>query len=303
MTSSSYSSTALTDRLKEFTSNSQKSRLYKLLHNPSGLLGSTYSQKTGTTRFVNAKTFFNRIMRVVPPEPISVRVWRYGIFESDVAFYLISCLRESDTFIDIGGHFGFFSMLGRELVGANGTVITFEPMPSTREILTHNLEKNAGPAKQHIIAAAAGEKTGKLNFQDFGLKGSAFATSGTARNENYNAVGTVDVNVFTVDNVVDELGLLDCKVMKIDAENAELAVVKGAVNMITTLKPHIILETGDDNDGQHLSKPVIELLFSLGYKAYEFNNWALRQHNLSETYGYQNLLLVHNSRVSDVHGI
>ena len=191
-------------------------------------------------------------------------------------------------------------MLGRELVGSRGTVVTFEPMPDTRKILAHNLGKNAASSQQHIIPAAAGSARGQLTFQDFGLTGSAFATSGTTRNDNYKSLGTVDVDVFTLDDVVEDLGLTSCRLLKIDAENAEMEVVKGGTKMISALKPNIILETGDDAYGQHLSRPVIELLLSFGYVPFEFKDWALRPHQLSEAYGYQNLLLIHNEREQEI---
>ena len=290
----------LIDCLKTATLASQKGRFYKFICNPRKFIDTECLKKNGVVRLINTKTFFNRTMRVVLPEPISVRIWRYGIFESDVAYYLLSSLRSGDTFIDIGGHFGFFSMLGRELVGPTGTVVTFEPMPKTREVLIHNLEKNAAPAKQHIVPAAAGAKKGRINFHDFGLAGSAFSTSGIVRNQSYKSIGTVDVDVFRLDDVTDDLGLKSCKLLKIDAENAEMEVVKGSAKMISALKPNIILETGDDEDGKHLSRPVIELLLSIGYQPFEFKDWTLSPHQLTEVYGYQNLLLVHKEREHEI---
>jgi len=282
----------LLDRLKSASESAQKGHFQKLLSRPMSFIKPALLKHRSKTVIIDARTFFDRKMKIVIPEPISVRIWRYSIFESDVAFYLLHSLRENDTFIDIGGHFGFFSMLACEIVGEKGHVVTFEPMPNTREILTHNLKTHAVKAKKTIIPAAAGDTPGRLTFQNFGLVGSAFATSGSVRNAGYNAQESVDVEVVTVDSIVKELNLSSCRLMKIDAENAEMQVVLGALEMLKSHRPYIILETGDDTAGEHLSKPVVEMVVALGYEAFEFENWALKPHRITESYAYQNLLLI-----------
>jgi len=237
-----------------------------------------------------ATTFFGRRMLVVLPEPVSVTVWRYGMFERDVAFYLLSTLRPGDTFIDIGGHFGFFSMLGRELVGVAGTVVTFEPMPATREILTENMQRNAAPALHYLIPSAAGSTSGRLVFKDFGLAGSAFATSGAEPSSGLQLAGMVEVEVRTVDSVVEELALASLRLIKIDAENAEFAVVQGALTTIRRLRPAIILEAGDSLEGS--TRRVVDTLLTEGYRPFEFHDWTIRPHTVVSSYGYLNLLMI-----------
>lgn len=277
--------------LQKATARSKQSKFMKLSLGPRKFTRPNKLKTTGQLAHVDAKLFYGRKMEVVLPEPISIAIWRYGVFESDVAFYLLSSLRSGDCFIDIGGHFGYFSMLAREIVGEEGIVVSFEPMPKTREILTRNLTQNAAKAHQIIVPVAAGEKAGNVKFKDFGLVGSAFATSETDRGDMASFV-EVDVEIRTIDQVVKESGLSDCRLIKIDAENAELQVVRGALSTLAAFSPRIILETGDGANGENNSAEVVALLNQHGYVAYEFNNWELVPHEMQAVYGYKNLLFI-----------
>lgn len=247
---------------------------------------------------IEARTFFNRPMKVVLPEMVSVAIWRSGFFEEDVCAYLLQVLRPGDTFIDIGGHFGFFSMLAREIVGAKGTVVTFEPMPGTRSILMENMQRNAAPAQHHLVPAAAGAAPARITFKDYGLVGSAFATSAAGRNGSLQHLGDVDVDVRTVDSVTQELGLTSLRLMKVDAENAEHEVLLGSLETIRKLRPAVILEAGDTTEGA--TRRAVDVLLAEGYEPYEFADWSLRRHVVSDSYTYQNLLMVPPEKATDM---
>jgi FkbM family methyltransferase len=274
------------------------SRLQRIARRPFRIAYPYILERLGveTPRLVD--TFFGRKMKVVLPEGISVRIWRYGVFEEDVAFYLLSVLRPGDTFLDVGTHFGFFSMLAREITGTKGTVISFEPMPSQRAILEENMARHAAPCRHHLIPAAAGARPGRVKFKDFGILGSAFATSKDGRDMRFAMRGEVDVELRTVDSVTQELGLTGLRLMKIDAENAEYDVLMGSLETIRRLRPAIILEAGDTTEGA--TKRAVDVLLSENYSANEFSDWSLKPHTVSDSYGYQNLLMVPAERIADM---
>lgn len=288
----------LLDRLKHGAELASQNRLNRLLRLHWRLIKPYALKQADVLRKELATTFFGRKMLIVLPEPVSVAIWRYGLFEQDVAFFLMSLLRPGDGFIDIGGHFGFFSMLGRELVGSMGAVVTFEPMPATREILIENMQKNAAPARHYLIPAAAGASSGKLMFKDFGLAGSAFATSSAERSTGLKFAGNVQVDVRTVDSVVEELELMSLRLMKIDAENAEYDVLQGALSTLRRLRPAIIIETEDSAVSS--SRRVVDTLLAEGYRPFEFHDWMIRPHKVTETYGYLNLLMIPTEWSDDI---
>lgn len=230
---------------------------------------------------------------MVLPEPVSVRIWRYGIFEEDVSYYLLSLLRKGDVFVDVGGHFGYFTVLAGELVGSDGTVVSFEPMPATQAILTSNVTADVFDARHHLVTAAAGQIEGKVVFKNFGLTGSAFSSSEAARSDKHGLEGEVEVEVTSIDLVVERLKLDRVRLIKIDAENAEYQVVQGALETIRRFQPALIIETGDDpEDFSSNTRRVVDLVLAQGYQAIEFADWRLRPHIVRDHYGYGNLLLI-----------
>lgn len=287
-------------RLRQGAEILHASRLQRIARRPFRIAYPYLLERLGveTPRLVD--TFFGRKMKVVLPEGISVRIWRYGVFEEDVAFYLLSVLRPDDTFMDIGTHFGFFSMLAREITGAKGTVVSFEPMPSQRAILEENMAAHAAPCAHHLIPAAAGAKAGHVKFKDFGILGSAFATSKDGRDPRFAMRGEVDVDVRTVDSVTQELGLTSLRLMKIDAENAEHEVLMGSLETIRNMRPAIILEAGDTTEGA--TRRAVDVLLAENYTAFEFSNWSLQPHTVSQRYAYQNLLMVPAEKTAEMTG-
>lgn len=281
----------LLDRLQTAERLRSRSKLGKAFRMPLRLVLPPLLKASGSTIMRRATTFFGRSQNVVLPEPVSEAIWKYGFFEEDVSFYILMCLSPGNNFIDVGGHFGFFSMLGAEVVGEDGLVVTFEPMPKTRALLQENISKRAAKCRHSLVPAAAGREAGKMTFTDFGLVGSAYATSTHARTSSYREEGRIEVDVVSVDEIVTQLQLSRVDLIKIDAENAEAEVLAGAQNTIERFKPSLILETGDCQDA--LSKPVIESLIQRGYKAYEFSEFQLHEHKVKEAYAYQNLLMIH----------
>lgn len=287
--------------LKKAAASQKQNRWLRLLRSPIGTGGPYALRALRTDLRAEAETFFGRRQSVVLPELVSVQIWRYGFFEMDVAYQLLSTLRPGDVFLDVGAHFGFFSMLGAEIVGEAGTVVSFEPMPANRGILETNMARNAARCTRHVVPAAAGRVAGRLTFKDFGLLGAAFATSKQVRSDDLDQVGEIEVDVTTVDRVVADLKLSRVDVIKIDAENAEDQVIAGAGRTIETMKPSLIVETGDD--GESRAHPILEDLMARGYAPFEFEDFSLKPHAVTGAYGYQNLLLVHRDRQDGLRGL
>lgn len=277
-------------------------RFKRLVRRPIRIASPYFMQWVGIEHSMNVKTFFGRPMNVLLPESTSVRIWRYGAFEEDVAFYLISLLRSGDNFVDVGAHFGFFSMLACEVLGAEGYCVSFEPMPRQQAILRKNLERNARACRHHVVSAAAGAQAGEVRFKDFGLVGSAFATFKHGRDARFRLVGEVNVEVRTLDSVVSELGLTSLRLVKIDAEDAEYEVVKGSLQTLRSMRPALIIETGDCTAVESSTRRVLDLLVSEGYEPYEFRDWAVHRHEPKRTYGYQNLLMLPAEKGSKMVG-
>ena len=53
------------------------------------------------------------------------------LYESETSVFLGAVLQPGDTFIDVGAHVGYFSMLAAAFVGKSGRVISFGPDTSS----------------------------------------------------------------------------------------------------------------------------------------------------------------------------
>jgi FkbM family methyltransferase len=295
----------LFEALKRGVTSQRQHRIKRMFSNPVRTLLPLALKRQHAERHVEAQTFHGATMHVVLPEPISTSIWRYGVFETDVSFYLLKVLRSGDTFVDVGGHFGYFSLLARTLIGADGLSVTFEPMPPTLAILRRNIEHKTTRNRCHIVQAAAGSEQGSLTFKFYGLTNSAYSTSGDVRTSELASLQPTDVpvDVVTVDDTLKRIGATACRLIKIDAENAELAVLQGATQTIKGMRPAVILETGDSDAGESASRKAISFLLDRDYVAYEFKDWDMVSHKLQDRYDYKNILMVPTEHQSDMIGV
>jgi hypothetical protein len=116
----------LINKLSSAVYRARRDRLKRLVANPWKMIYPKLLTIIHKTREVKARTFWGEEMHVWLPENVSKSIWRYGFFEEDVCLYMLYHLEEGMTFIDIGAHIGFFTLLGSHLVGKKGNVLSFE---------------------------------------------------------------------------------------------------------------------------------------------------------------------------------
>ena len=129
---------------------------------------------------IKTKTFWGKRMNVILPEVVSSDIRRFGYIEESVANFLINYASEGDCLIDVGAHFGFFSLLMADMVGKNGSVHSFEPTPSTFSVLKNNIkiEENI-----FINNNAIWDLETEIEFNDYGLSSSAFNSINESRDK------------------------------------------------------------------------------------------------------------------------
>jgi len=88
--------------------------------------------------------------------------------------------------------------------------------------------------------------------------------------------------------------------LKIDAESAELEILRGAVHTLDAQRPIVIVEVGDlGMPAAPRSAQVIEFLCARGYQAWEWHAGMLHPHTLREHYAAGNLIFVHPESNND----
>ena len=251
-------------------------------------------KKFNINKFVFTKTFWDRKMFVVLPEVVSSDICRFGFIESNVARSIIKFVSKSDVVIDVGAHFGFFTILMAELVGSKGQVHSFEPIPSTFKVLKKNTDffQNI-----QINRNAIWSFNDQLYLNDYGLNASAFNSYRNARGLKKKEVNRVKVKAINLDEYIKNKNITP-KFIKIDAESTEYEVLEGMNFILNNIKPVICLEIGDLGvQGAKKSKIIIEYVLNYGYEVFEFNNSILRPHKLRDKYNYGNLLFKHPNQI------
>ena len=272
---------------------SRKSRFMRTLMKPWQMLYPQFLKIIRKSRGFDTSTFWGGRMSVILPEDVSVNIWRYGSPEENVSQFMLELLDEGMTFVDIGAHYGFFSLLGSYLVGKEGRVLAFEPTPTTRRQLVRNVEGNAAYSNIQIFDCAAYDRNSQVKFYDYGVENSAYNSIFGSRKMQGFLQNQIEIDVLTrkADDVLKEAGVQAVDLIKIDAESSEIHVLKGLADTLLRYKPAIIIELGDfEVHGAAKSKEIIMFLHNMNYLAYELDQGKIVRHVMREQYRYCNLL-------------
>jgi len=157
------------------------------------------------------------------------------LYESETSQFLGAVLGAGDTFIDVGAHVGYFSMLGAALVGPTGRVISFEPDTSNYAHLLEHVEKNSA-AQVLPVPLAVGSEARVADFfvndDNDGGHGLWDVGDHPFNAKSREARRTRKVFLTTLDDFVGSAATRKVKAIKIDAEGSELAVLAGARKLL-----------------------------------------------------------------------
>jgi len=152
---------------------------------------------------------------------------------------------------DIGANVGFYTLLASILVGSEGKVIAFEPLPRNIYYLKKHIELNMCK-NVLILEVAVADKNGLAYFDD-----SRDPSMGCISNR-----GNLQVKTVSLDELVNTAQIPPPDFIKIDVEGAELLVLNGARRVLIEYSPVIFLST----HGKDIHLACINLLKTLGYK-------------------------------------
>jgi len=195
-------------------------------------------------------------MEVAAREMVNRSIFLYGTFEISETRLVQAFLRPGMTFLDVGAHIGYYTVIAARLVGGAGCVCSFEPGDTTREHLLANVERN-GFRNVQIHAEALAETTGEVGFYPSVLAGNQGISSIVAPGDGRAA--PVTVPSISLDDFAARLGRR-IDFLKMDIEGAELQVIRGGQRVLAgSDAPPIIFEA-------HELAPVADALHALGYR-------------------------------------
>ena len=192
-------------------------------------------------------------------------------YEPSVLTLLETYLPDNGVFYDVGanwGYFGFFTMLRPNFIGK---IFSFEPMPISIDSLHQVLEQMPDKERMIICPYALGDRVGNLPIIDSVWSG------GCSMN------GASQSDLMVEVKRLDDLDLSKPDFIKIDVENFEAKVMRGACETIKNHRPYVIFESWKSDDPEITQAP-IDLMKSLDYHLYvpRFNALENRQYQLGE---------------------
>jgi FkbM family methyltransferase len=182
-----------------------------------------------------------------------------GVHEPHVARIIRDCVRPGDTCLDVGANIGYFSMMMACVTGPQGRVYSFEPVPSTFEFLTLNAALAATQGLRiQARQAAVSSKTGELVIEH--REHSTLNQVREAANESdakSDRIPSITLNDFLRTTAITGR----VKLLKVDVEGHELAVLEGALNVLQSRQIEtMIIEVTPGEDATRIS----EILASCG---------------------------------------
>ena len=134
------------------------------------------------------------------------------------------------TIMDVGSHVGLYALVGSTIVGSSGQVFAFEPIHTTFRRLVNNISLNNADNVIPINKA----------LSDF--EGPLYLNLSPDQNSGKTSISPVIVGEScrvisystTIKRMVEELGLRIIDFVKIDAQGAELHILKGAGKLLAS---------------------------------------------------------------------
>jgi FkbM family methyltransferase len=167
-----------------------------------------------------------------------------GSFEPNEFAWLDHAIQPGMTILDIGANEGFYTTFLAQRVGSSGAVVAFEPSPRERARLERNVAIN-GIDNVRIVPKALSDKAGRAVFHVADAEHNGQNTLGSFGHKGVNEVESIEVDVVRLDDVFSEFARVRLDLIKMDVEGAELAVLRGAAELIARDRPLILLEVFD----------------------------------------------------------
>ena len=228
-------------------------------------------KKSKKGREITCKTFFQNEMHILLPASTDIYLTGGKSHDSEVrlAKYLILNLHEMDTFMDIGAHYGYFSLLASRIVGEKGHVVSFEASPTTFRILEKNSTKDR---MLKVYNYAISNTNNDLIFYEFPNLYSEYNTLEVEQfsEEEWFKLASpkkVKVSAIILDDFFSKENYRP-HIIKIDVEGAEYKVLSGANDYLNNNSPSIVMEYLSAQRGNEAHLQAENLLKSKGYLPY-----------------------------------
>jgi FkbM family methyltransferase len=176
-----------------------------------------------------------------------------GTFERRKQVAFMSSVKPGNVVYDLGANVGFYSLLASLLVGKEGRVIAFEPVPRNVSYLRKHLQLNR-VTNCSVFECAVSDTNGRARFD--------FSRSHSTGRLTKDRSGDITVPTVMLDGLFRQGEIPAPHIVKCDIEGGEHAALSGALEVLTTCRPILFLAT----HGAEVHRKCCDLLRNAGYR-------------------------------------
>lgn len=191
----------------------------------------------------------------------------HGYHEPAVTLLLERLAARKHSFLDVGSHLGYFSILFASVPGNEAVAIELDP--SNFRALMRGAEMQPAEVRSRIRALNIGisDQSGTIEVPRSRALDSSRRIGGTLDD----VEDRVSVPLTTIDRLAADLRLLP-DVIKVDVEGFEVHALRGARSVLANERPLLLIEVhpaGIAGEGESVSN-LLAMLNDAGYKCYRF---------------------------------
>ena len=172
-----------------------------------------------------------------------MRSMYFGTYQREITNLCKKFLKKGDFFLDVGANIGYVSAFALGLVGKEGSVHSFEPVPQYAKRLQQIHIDNPN-YNFYVNKVALGDREGVAKIAITNLENIGWNTMVPDFMDNGTIRQNMEVGITTLDSYLSSRNIKRLQLVKIDTEGYELPVLKGFQEYLHKAKelPILIIE-------------------------------------------------------------
>ena len=240
---------------------------------------------------------------------------KYKLVEEKEMELLPLLVKEGDAVIDIGANYAYYTNRLSGLVGPNGLVFAFEPIPFTHKVCSM-IVKAKKLLNVQLFKLGVSNKNQKITFSipklSYGpISAGQAHISGRKNDEtdkskyyDFKEEEQIDCEVVALDLFKLEIADKPLSFIKIDIEGAEYLALQGMEALVKKYEPVILIEVqpyflqGFDIDENEFKSYITE---KLSYSIFFYNAEIKKLQKLESAFFDSNFILLPNNKINLYH--
>lgn len=230
---------------------------------------SAFQQPPTDSEFVWVSNRWGHRLLLHPYFLIDSQIIANGTYEERTHMFLDRHLNPNDVCLDIGANLGEMALHMGAIVTRTGAVFAFEPAPRNYARLAQHISENSMDRIITPLQIALSDRDGEVEL-NVNMGGNRNHGDNTIVDDLPRAALRVPVISRSLDSLAATLPISRMDFVKVDIQGAEPQFVAGAMGVLSTLKPDLLVEIEPERlpvpPGEFLSR-----LSRLGYAFYEIS--------------------------------